>query len=677
MKALWRTLVATLVGALAAGLVFSGYEALAVKHIAGLVPAWSATGSAAAIAALLTSAPVIALAVLLHRARATTWLRRYRANPEHSAAAITSALIAVALLSSATLGLALGIEQATQATAVRAVAAALSLPLAAVVVEGVRVMAAAGLERALQRSPRWLASLPSVSVVVLGTTAVCLVLLADMGRQVIEDLDVKRFVLFGVTTVGAVVGASLASRRLAIAALAVPAACVAALALLYLVRDTPMRLALELRQKTNGARFVLQQFDDDYEPRLGASFEDAPPVSCWANHPPPTVPKARDAPAGSPDIVLITIDALRWDHTAFGGYRRDTTPELARWAASGAVLEASSVSSCTRQTFRGVFTGIYPSLVRPPKTGKWSLSIPPRQPTLARFLAAAGYETVAFVSSDSIFPVQDGALQGFSSVDARTSGRIVRSGLAARQVVSEILRVLREDDHRPRFIWAHLFEPHQPYRTGPTPVHYGSRDLDRYDAAIHYVDREVGRLLASGLGSKRPRPLVVLLTADHGQAFGEHGNQTHGSSVYDEEIRVPLLVWGPGVVARRHRARVSLIDVFPTVLDFARVESPKAICGKSLGPLLRAERDLQPSPVYTEQIPDDRWAFFALAFIVGRQKLVVHPRLRAVELFDLDKDPAERHDIAGQHPADVRALTRALVDFHRARGMDPRAYGLD
>ncbi|MBC7171328.1 MAG: HEAT repeat domain-containing protein, partial [Polyangiaceae bacterium] len=220
---------------------------------------------------------------------------------------------------------------------------------------------------------------------------------------------------------------------------------------------------------------------------------------------------------------------------------------------------------------------------------------------------------------------------------------------------------------------------HEPYRAQT----FGERDIDRYDSEIHRVDGAVGRLVRE-VRARLSREVVFVITADHGEEFRDHGGIHHGSTVYDEQVRVPLLVLAPGIPPRRVMAPVELVDLAPTILRFVDVEIPSTMRGDDLGNVLIGNG------------PAPRTAVSAVtskrALIDWPYKLIYDTRYRLIELFDLSTDPRERTNLAAREPLRVRALqtelgafldrlsrqARATVDpttlaMRRARLGDPRA----
>jgi arylsulfatase A-like enzyme len=216
--------------------------------------------------------------------------------------------------------------------------------------------------------------------------------------------------------------------------------------------------------------------------------------------------------------------------------------------------------------------------------------------------------------------------------------------------------------------------PHQPYSVG-TPSPYGKDDIDLYDWAIHFVDGELGRLLQALKDADRLANTYVIVAADHGQAFGEHGNRLHGITVYQEETRIPLLVWGPGVRPGTRKQPVSLLDLFPTILELGGAMAAPSACGASLRSWLEDPARAPTRALYLEQIPDTR-RYFQVGYVQGEHKLVITPPEGAIELFDLRADPRELHDLSGQNPKLTDRMVEALIEYQRKHGIDPASFGL-
>jgi arylsulfatase A-like enzyme len=226
-------------------------------------------------------------------------------------------------------------------------------------------------------------------------------------------------------------------------------------------------------------------------------------------------------------------------------------------------------------------------------------------------------------------------------------------------MIPALIERLKRADERPVFSYQHYDDAHAPYDlAGKKATPFLS-----YLAEIAVVDTEIGKLLdfleSTGLAERTS----IILSADHGEAFGEHGKQFHATTLYDELLRVPLYVRGPGIAPRRIDEPVTLMDIAPTILDGFGLPTPGAFMGQSLVPLLRGERVVFGRPVVAESDRGHR----AMVFNDGI-KLIADDKLHTLELFDLRRDPGEvenladaRHELANQR----RALLDAFCDAHR------------
>jgi arylsulfatase A-like enzyme len=186
----------------------------------------------------------------------------------------------------------------------------------------------------------------------------------------------------------------------------------------------------------------------------------------------------------------------------------------------------------------------------------------------------------------------------------------------------------------------------------------------------------VGQVLDTLEAEGRMNKTYVVLTADHGQAFGEHGNKLHGRTVYEEETNVPLMVWGPGIAAGTRKEPVAVLDTFPTVLELAGLGQAPHTCATSLAPWLRDPKIGAGRDIFIEKIPDERKEF-AVAYVHGWHKLVVSPNSCSMEVFDLRKDRGDRSDLSDNDPALTHQLLKSLRAFQKQRGMNPNSYCLE
>ena len=375
---------------------------------------------------------------------------------------------------------------------------------------------------------------------------------------------------------------------------------------------------------------------------------------------------SRERPAAAPPrhLVLVTIDTLRADHLGCYGNRQVETLHLDRLAREGALaLDMSVQVPLTRPSHVTIFTGLYPAEhgIR----DNVSPALAPEVPTLATRLKGAGFDTAAFVSS-VVLSRQSGLARGFDTYsdrfdvgadDARFLNTIQRRGDGP---TSEAIAWIEKPRTSRFFLWLHLYDPHDPYEP---PEPFASRYADRpYDGEVAFADELVGRLEAAldrlGLG---PDTLLVV-TSDHGEGLGDHGEAVHGYFVYESTLAVPLLLRGPGVVAgTRLAVTARSVDLFPTVLDLLGLAPGEGtrLSGRSLAAALRGGAAPSNEPTYAESLtPLLHFGWSDLrALRDGRWKYIQAPR---PELYDLRDDPKEAHDLALALPTRAEALRAAL-----------------
>ena len=223
----------------------------------------------------------------------------------------------------------------------------------------------------------------------------------------------------------------------------------------------------------------------------------------------------------------------------------------------------------------------------------------------------------------------------------------------AQKRVDQVLAYYADTNPQRSFVWIHFFEPHEPYQAHDGHA-FGGGDVDRYDSEIAYTDAAVGRLIASA--RKRRPGTIVILTADHGEEFDEHGGRYHGSTLYDEQVHVPLIISVPGVPPHVVDGQVELVDLVPTVLTLLDIPVPARMRGTDLGPWLAG----QPAPA--SRLPP---AFAELEdkrmIVSGTNKLLCDLQWGTCAYYDLAADPREQRNLAEERPERAAAL-RAQLD---------------
>jgi choline-sulfatase len=230
---------------------------------------------------------------------------------------------------------------------------------------------------------------------------------------------------------------------------------------------------------------------------------------------------------------------------------------------------------------------------------------------------------------------------------------------------------------QPRFIFSHLMDAHKPFIPGPRPKRWGNKEADRYDSAIHNVDRQLGRMIDFVMSPEHRGKTLLILAADHGAGLGERGSAGgHGNSLYESMTRVPLLFFGKGIKPTRVRSPVSLLDLFPTILDAAGLQSAPQACGESLLPVVSGREPYRARPVISEIFPDKTNENFKISLVEGEHKLMIDVRKGVAQVFDLRRDPAENQDIAQADSAQLEKMRSSLREFLVKHAREPKDYGL-
>jgi arylsulfatase A-like enzyme/Tfp pilus assembly protein PilF len=379
--------------------------------------------------------------------------------------------------------------------------------------------------------------------------------------------------------------------------------------------------------------------------------------------------------AASGNLLLVTVDTLRADRLGAYGYDAIETPHVDRLAAEGVRFDrAYTTAPTTLPAHLSLLTGMTPRRHGIRENGGGTLRS--SAVTLAERFRDAGFATGGFVGA-YVLDARFGVAQGFD-VYIGSGGAADGTPAAAEQterrgdeVVDDAIAWIETRRQRHWFAWVHLFDPHAAY-AAPEP--FGSRyDAEPYDGEIAWVDALVGRLRGALEGTGAWANTTVVFTADHGEALGAHGEPTHGFFLYEETLRVPLIVrpadaWDGGFTAGATFATpVGLIDVLPTVAELWGLPTSDEVEGRSLVAALRGE-ELPAVPLYSETIlPRSSFGWADLEAVVeGDDKYIEAPR---PELYDLRSDPAERDNLASERSeraGELRARLDAWIEATEA-----------
>jgi hypothetical protein len=368
--------------------------------------------------------------------------------------------------------------------------------------------------------------------------------------------------------------------------------------------------------------------------------------------------RARDMPRtldwSGCDVLLITVDALRPDRLGAYGNPRPTSPNFDQLAKRGARFEyAYTAAPNTSYATMSLLVGrnIRPLLVNGGTV--------PR--TWADHLRDLGYETLALYPPE-VFNV-DG--HRFQNIRQRGLGfaRSFEQAADAPELAERVSSfVATAPNDRPTFIWAHVFEPHSPYVMHPEFPFSGEGVFDAYDSEVAAADAFIGKAVAAL--ESRGRCSVLIVTADHGEAFDEHGTSYHGNSVYEEQVRVPLLIVAPGVVPAVISRPVQTIDLLPTMLSALGRRRPDDVTGRDLGRVMTGSGDRDdPGLAFAET---GRYSVVA----TGTDRLICDRAAKTCIHYDLKVDPLQRTAIRGDSTRRgyLQRLTSAL-----AQGDEPDA----
>ncbi|HVT43462.1 MAG TPA: sulfatase-like hydrolase/transferase [Thermoanaerobaculia bacterium] len=341
-----------------------------------------------------------------------------------------------------------------------------------------------------------------------------------------------------------------------------------------------------------------------------------------------------------PDIILITIDTLRADSLRFAGNHDVETPTFDRLAGEGVVFtNAYAHNVVTLPSHANIITGLHPYQHGIRDNAGYVLG--EEQVTLAEILKKSGYATGAFVGAYPL-DARFGLDQGFDVYDDRyREGTALKQFVMAERRAGEVVDAARswyDSTAGKKFLWLHLYDPHAPYQ--PPPPYDAVYREHPYLGEVAYTDAQVGRFLDRILAG--PRPPFLVVTSDHGESLGEHGELTHGLFAYEATLKVPLILHERGRLKPRVEGRSARhIDIVPTVLERVGLPVPEELQGRSL---LRMEGDRD---TYFESLTaslNRGWAPL-VGMIHQGQKYIDLP---LPELYDLPSDPSEQRNLVGE-----------------------------
>ncbi|MBI5497165.1 MAG: sulfatase-like hydrolase/transferase [Deltaproteobacteria bacterium] len=368
------------------------------------------------------------------------------------------------------------------------------------------------------------------------------------------------------------------------------------------------------------------------------------------------------------NILLVIVDTLRLDRMHLYGNPRPNTPYLDALAQRSAVFDANYCNGVrSHRSIPSILTGRYPSRLRMAPSRTELLTLLPQNVSLAERLTPRGYAAASFIL-EKYFEGQEGLTQGFDFFNPRRVDPAYNdwSRPQGEAVVNKAMEWINQQADRPWLAWVHLYDPHLYWHDTP----FGGDPLARYDAAVAYVDRHLGRLVDHVQGLPDGGRTLMVFTSDHGQGLGTHGEWGHGQNLWQEDIHVPLLIHAPGFPAQRVSTVVENVDIVPTLLNLLGLTSgvDPMLDGKTLVPLLLrgdAAAAGDPGTAIVEGLTDPKQPHNRRAVVRGNMKLLLDLDVNTTQLIDVARDQAERNNLAGAQPELVTQL-RNLLSVHNA-----------
>jgi len=394
----------------------------------------------------------------------------------------------------------------------------------------------------------------------------------------------------------------------------------------------------------------------------------------------PTLPVPDQFRRNDWNILLITVDTVRYDHTSFGGYKasaraRDTTPRLAELVnKSTSFAFANAPSAGTMASIPAILTSKFfhsgialdesPPPGNPPR-------IKPENTTLPEIMKRGGYKTGVIGSHHwwNDWGLDQGVDDYDNSIGKNADPYIV----AANKVTDHILAWITRQQASKWFLWAHYIDPHGRYVAHPDVIDYGTTEPDLYDAELRWTDQQIGRLLDELVRLPSNERTIIIITSDHGESMGEHNVPvgTHGTALYRELLHVPLIFYVPNNPTHEIHGAVTPLDIVPTIAELTGIDvKDLSFEGRSLVPqIFYGKEDLDRIVFAETNAPSP-----IRAAVSQSHKLVHYLHSNLQELYDLNADPMEKSNLAPRNPPAL-SLMKTTLDAWLERvvyARDPR-----
>ncbi len=383
----------------------------------------------------------------------------------------------------------------------------------------------------------------------------------------------------------------------------------------------------------------------------------ATPATSSADPPQAMAPEKQEKPEPL-NVLLLTIDCLRAD-MPWAGYPRPIAPNLTKYAEEGVVYTRMySVASYTAQSVAAWLTGRFASTLY--RTGVFFTSYSKANAFFPEALQSDGVKSMAWFSH-MYFGRGKGIDRGFSdfelvpgiTFDPQTDNFVTSDKMYALGV-----KILSNPENTKGqfFAWAHFGDPHDQYIKHKESPDFGNKNRDRYDSEVWYTDFYIGKLIDWAKTQPWWARTVVMISADHGEAFGEHGMYRHAFELWEPLVRVPLIVMGPGIKPLRIDALRSQIDFGPTIMDFMGKSRLQTFQGQSLVAEITGKERAEPRAHIELELTEDTNNPERRALIAGDYKLQVRGYDEAFLLFNIKDDPGEEHNLAASDPERLKSM---------------------
>ena len=380
-------------------------------------------------------------------------------------------------------------------------------------------------------------------------------------------------------------------------------------------------------------------------------------------------------------VIIITSDALSANHMPFFGYHRKITPNLSKLAERCVVFEkAFSQGPSTRLSLGTIFTGLFDTQVSRGPGTKVPYPFAEENLTMAEAFSASGYDTVAVVPYGYFYSRWKGILQGFDKVDKSAAVRRKKKKNQAihnaPKVTKAAIKQIKKRRSRPLFMWVHYYDNHYPFKQPKGVPKYGKKRIDRYDAEVQYFDKHVRALLQQIEKKYGKDGYILIIASDHGTSFdAHHPKMSQGYDLYTSVLHIPMLWCNSHMPYRRvRRTPVSMMDVFPTLVNLLGLEAETVFEGTSLVPLLFDDIEWEDRKVFhqfflIEKLKKNEDPLFAASVRTADYNFIWNRKKHEYHLYRYGEDPYEESNLyeLEQETADDldSALKTWLFRVHR------------